>query len=185
MTIRNSATNTGVTVAAESISRVLGGGVRGGLAGLVVQPAVWVATGSGPDAGDAFIYGTGAVGVFAGSLVAIPAIITGAIKAAVDDHTQTLVDEAKLGERQQVRNGILPVGDYDFWASARHIQSMEIASRGGVAWQHPNGAYMFIKDANGYPVADFRPNVYSRIYHPHLPLRIARPGRVRWTSHQR
>lgn len=184
MTVKNSVTNAGVTVAAEVVSRAIGG-VRGGVAGLVVQPAVWVATGSRPDAADTFIYGTSAVGVFAGSLVAIPAIVTGVIKAAVDDSTQTLVDEAKKGERAEVRKGILPVGDYSFWASGGHIQAMEIASRGGVVWQHPNGAYMFVKDANGYLVSDFRPKVYTKIYHPHLPLRIARPGFVRWTYHQK
>ena len=184
MNVRNSATNAGVTVAAEVVSTALGRGVRGGVAGLVVQPAVWIATGSGPDAGDAFIYGTGVVGVFAGALVAIPALVTGVVKAAVDDHTQSLVDDAKRGERAEVRDGIYSVGDYDFWASGGHIQAMQIAAAGGVAWKHPNGAYLFIKDRNGLPVCDFRPNVYQTLYYPVLPLQRVGDG-VRWRTRSR
>ena len=92
MTAKNSITNVLVTVTSEGVTRALGSGVRGGIAGLVVQSAVWIATGTGPDAGDAVIYGTGVAGVVAGAIVAVPAILTGVVKAAVDDHTATLVD---------------------------------------------------------------------------------------------
>ena len=169
MTVRNSATNAGATVAALSVERALGG-MRGGVAGLVVQPAVWALTGTTPDAGDAFIYGASAAGVFS-SLLAAPAIVVGVVKAAVDDATQTLVDQAKAGEDEGVRDGIYSVGDYSFAASGGHIQAMTIASAGGVAWQHPNGVYLFIKDKNGLPVCDFRPRVFRQIYAPELPLR--------------
>ena len=102
----------------------------------------------------------------------------------MDDHTQTLVDAAKQGEPANKRNGIYPVGDYSFWASGGHIQAMKIASMGGVAWEHENGAYMFIKDANGLAVCDFRPRSYKTLYAPVLPLQRRGDG-VLWSSSSR
>ncbi|MGR3795570.1 hypothetical protein [Vannielia sp. SX4] len=166
----NSATNIVVTVSSEGLSRALGGGVRGGVAGLLVQPAVWIATGTGPDAGDAFIYGTGAAGVVAGAILAVPAMVTGVVKAAVDDHTASLVAEVKAKEPERYRNGIYPVDDYSFFASGGHIQAMTIAAAGGVAWQDENGVYCFIKDANERLVCDYRPKSYKKLYYPELPL---------------
>lgn len=176
----NTATNAGVEVAAFSVSRALGGGVRGGVAGLVVQPVVWAVTGNGPDAADSFIYGMGAIGVAAGAILAIPAAVTGVVKALVDDHTQELVARAKLDEPLAVRGGIFCVDEFSFAASGGHIQSMTIASSGGVAWQHPNGVYLFLRDAAGLPVCDYRPRSFTRIYKPLIPLQPAGDG-VRWT----
>lgn len=178
MTVSNSVQNVGSEVAAKIIERAVGG-ARGSVAGLVVQPAVWIATGRGPDAGDAFIYGTSVVGAFAGAIVAVPGIITGMVKAAVDDHTATLVEEAKRDEPAQYRNAICPVDDFSFFASGGHIQSTTIASYGGVAWQHPNGVYVFAKDARGRLVCDYEPARWQKLYAPHLPLQGAN-GRVNW-----
>ncbi|MCO6382894.1 MAG: hypothetical protein JXQ91_13475 [Vannielia sp.] len=175
----NSATNVVVTVTSEGISRALGGGIRGGAAGLVVQPAVWIITGTGPDAGDAFIYGTGVAGVVAGAILAVPAIITGTVKAAVDDHTASLVAEVRAKEPAEYRNSIYPVDDYSFFASGGHIQAMTIAAAGGVAWQDENGVYCFIRDANGRLVCDYRPRSYKKLYFPELPLRQVGNG-FRW-----
>lgn len=180
MTGENSATNAAVTVAAFSVERAIGG-TRGGIAGLVVQPVVWAVTGNGPDAADAFIYGCGAVGVAAGAILAVPATITGIIKAAVDDYTAGLVADARLDEPQAVRGGINGADDYGFWSANNHIEAMTIASYGGVAWQHPNGAYLFIRDAAGNPICDYRPRTYQRVYRPIIPLQ--RNGdRVAWTG---
>ena len=176
----NSAQNAAMTVAAFAVERAIGG-VRGGVAGLVVQPVVWAATGSGPDAGDAFIYGVGAAGAFAGWILAAPAAVTGVIKAAIDDHTASLVAEARLDEPEAVRNGINCVDEYSFAASGGYIQAMTIASYGGVTWKHPNGVWLFIKDANDLPVCDYVPRRYSEICRPVIPLQ--RNGdRVTWTS---
>ena len=55
MSADNSITNILVTVSSEGVARALGGGIRGGVAGLVVQQAVRIATGTGPEACDAVI----------------------------------------------------------------------------------------------------------------------------------
>lgn len=180
MSYGNSAQNAAVEVAAFSVGRALGGGLRGGVAGLVVQPVVWAVTGSGPDAGDTVVYGTGVAGVFAGAIVAVPALITGIIKAAVDDHTASLVAEAKQDEPREVRQGIFAVDDYSFAAGGGHIQAMTIASFGGVVWQHPNGVYLFMKDASGRAVCDFEPRAWTKKYAPRLPLQLGSNGRVNW-----
>jgi hypothetical protein len=180
MSGENSATNAAVTVAAFAVERAIGG-ARGSVAGLAVQPVVWAVTGNGPDAGDAFIYGVGAAGAAAGWILVVPATITGIIKAAVDDYVGGLVAEAKADEPEAVRGGIFGTDDYGFWASNNHITAMTIASYGGVAWQHRNGAYLFIKDASETLICDYHPRSYQRLYRPILPLR--RNGdRVAWTT---
>lgn len=180
MTGENSTTNAAVTVAAFSVERAIGG-VRGSVAGLAVQPVIWAVTGKGPDAADTFIYGVGAMGVIGGALLSVPAIITGGIKAAVDDHVAGLVAAARLDEPEAVRGGIFGVDDYSFFASNNHITAMTIASYGGVVWKHPNGVYVSIRDASETPICDYRPRRYTDIYRPRLPLR--RNGdRVQWTS---
>ena len=166
----NSATNAGVEVAAFSVAKALGGGVRGGAAGLVVQPVVWAVTGNGPDAADAFIYGTGAVGVVAGAIVAAPAIVTGVLKNAVDDWNDSLLAEARADEPRAVRGGVTKADDFSFFASMNHIQAMTIASKGGVCWQHPNGVYCYLEDADGFAVCDYLPRRWKCLYRPNLPL---------------
>ena len=184
MSGNNTATNLAVEVSAFSVTRALGNGVRRGIAGLVVQPVVWAVSGNGPDAGDAFIYGMGAIGVAAGAILAIPAAVTGMVKAVVDDHIQGLVDAAKLDEPQAVRGGIFCVDEYSFAASGGHIQAMTIAGKGGVAWEHPNGVYLFMRDAAELPVCDYRPRSFKTLYKPLIPLQPAGDS-VRWTSQSR
>lgn len=180
MTTRNSVTNASSTVAAIAIDTAIGG-VRGTVAGLAVQPIVWLATDTAPDAGDAFTYIATGIGGMISLAASIPGIVVGTVKAAVDDHTQSLVDEAKQDEPGHARGCMYPLGDYSFWASGGHIQAMTIASAGGVVWQHPNGAYIFIKDANDLLVCDYRPRRSQRTYRPILPLQRVGNG-VRFTT---
>lgn len=179
MGVSNSVQNVGTEVAAKVVERALGAGVRGSVAGLLVQPAVWIATDTRPNAADALIYGAGAIGTFAGAMVAVPALVTGVIKAGVDDHIQSLVDQAKSDEPATYRDAIYSVDKFDFFNQASSIQAMKIASYGGVVWQHPNGVYVFIMDKNRRLVCDYEPAKWKRLYAPELPLR--RNGdRVAW-----
>lgn len=178
--VDNFTENAALEVAAFAVERAIGG-ASGTVAGLLVQPVAWAVTGDGPDAADSFIYGAGAAGAVAGSLIAIPALLTGALKALVDDSTTRLVEAARLDEPESLRGGIQSVGEFSFFASGGHIQAMEVASRGGVAWQHPNGVYLFLRDANGLPVCDYLPRRFRRIYRPHIPLQL-NGSRVRYTT---
>lgn len=180
----NSATNAGVEVAAFSVSRALGGGLRGGAAGLIVQPVVWAISGNGPDAADVFIYGTSAAGVVGGAIVAVPAIVTGVIKNAIDDQNDSRLAEARNDEPRAVRGGMTKADDFSFWASMNHIQAMTIASKGGVCWQHPNGVYTYLEDAAGFAVCDYAPTRWKRLYKPLIPLQRNGDG-VNWQYRER
>ncbi|MCK0149654.1 hypothetical protein MWU54_06445 [Marivita sp. S6314] len=185
----NSTVNILVTCAAFQVEYALEGKIsmaggalsKGGAAGLLVQPVVWAVTGSGPDAADAFIYGTGVAGAFAGAILAIPAMATGVVKAGMDDYIGGLVEEARQDELAEVRGGIYGTDDYGFWAANNSITAMTIASKGGVAWKHPNGAYCFIKDASDTLICDFRPKKYTEIFRPILPLKL-NGDKVLWTG---
>jgi len=186
MPYSNSVQNAGSEVAALVVERAIGG-TRGTVASLLVQPAIWAATRTVPDAADTFIYAAGALGTIAQrTLLSVPGMITGAWKGYLDDRTQQLVDEAKQDEPATYRRGIAPLGDYNFWASNNHNQAMTIASAGGVVWKHPNGALMFIRDARGLLVCDYEPAKWREIYRPVLPLQDAPTGRgVRWTHRRK
>ncbi|MCR9157851.1 MAG: hypothetical protein NXH80_11430 [Rhodobacteraceae bacterium] len=189
MSPSNSENNFDVTVAAFCVEYAIEGKIsmaggalsKGGAAGLLVQPVVWAVTGNGPDAGDAFIYGAGVVGAFAGAILAIPAMATGVVKAGMDDYVGGLVDQARKDEPSEVRGGIFGTDDYGFWAANNSITAMTIASKGGVAWKHPGGAYCFIKDASDTLICDFRPSKYTEIYRPVLPLKL-NGDKVLWTG---
>lgn len=168
----NSATNALVEVAAFSVSRALGDGLRGGVAGLAVQPITWAVTGNGPDAADAFIYGSSAVGAVAGMLVAAPGIVTGIVKNLIDDHNDTLLEEVRADEPRAVRNGITKADNFSFFANMNRAQAGIIAGKGGVCWQHPNGLYCYLEDSEGLPVCDYMPQVWKALYKPYMPLRF-------------
>ena len=54
------------------------------------------------------------------------------------------------------------------------------SSKGGTAWEHPNGLWVYITDARGLLVCDYRPVVARKIYQPLLPLRPAGRESFRW-----
>lgn len=187
MTYDNSVQVAGSAVAAMVLERAMGG-TKGTVAGFLVQPAVWVATRSGPDAVDTFTYAASAFRLIVRSAraLSIPTLLTSAVKAYVDDETQTLVDEAKKDEPLKYRPGIFPLGDYSFWARGGLIQAMTIAHAGGVVWKHPNGALMFIRDWRGLLVCDYEPATWKEVYKPALPLRKGSNGKgVSWNHIRR
>ncbi|MEM6483574.1 MAG: hypothetical protein AAF662_01130 [Pseudomonadota bacterium] len=197
MTFRNSVTNAGVEVAANRVESALGsavtrtagrrlGAAAGRAGGLLVQPAVWVITGSGPDAADTFLYGAGVVGTIVGSAATATAgFVTGMVKAVMDDRMQTLVDEAKQEEPARYRPGIAPIGDFSFWANNNTEQIGAIEEVGGVVWRHRNGALLFARDAHGRLVCDYEPQSYVEKWFPRLPLQRGSNGGLRHTRARR
>lgn len=110
----------------------------------------------------------------------------GAIKAAVDDHTQSLVDEARPDDPDRYRGGFFPLGDFNFRASDNAIRAMTIASYGGAVRCHRNGARCFIRDARGRLVCDYQPQGWVETYYPILPLTAGTErGRMRWSHMSR
>ncbi|MDH5409146.1 MAG: hypothetical protein OEY00_11105 [Gammaproteobacteria bacterium] len=152
------------------------------VAGVLVTPAIWVynysTKGSTPDKIDYGIYGMG----FFGALSSAAAIPVGIVKALVDDDTGNKLRLIRNSEEQKYRPFILPCSQYSM--NAPQINAQTIASKGGTAWRHPNGLWVYIVDANGHLVHDFKPKRAAIIYQPNLPLKKTSRGTFYWGSHR-
>jgi len=145
------------------------------VAGVMVTPAVWVlnysADGSTPDKMDAAIYTAGFVSAGA-------SIITGVLKAVVDDDLSNKIAEAQKKEDSKFSPFIQGCHKYAMTPPA--VTAMTIASKGGTAWRHPNGVWLYVTDARGYLVSDFMPKVYVEVYRPKSPLKKEKNGKFAW-----
>lgn len=66
------------------------------------------------------------------------------------------------------------------------INAQTIAGKGGVAWQHPNGLWVYLKlEENGKEVlvCDYKPKKATKIPGPDLPLRL-QGKRFTWRSYK-
>jgi len=151
------------------------------VAGNLVAPAVWVlnyaAQRKTPDGVDVGLY----IFAFTSSLAAPAAITTGLVKSAVDDDTARKLREVQSGiEIAAYRPYIIPCSTYSY--SSPLINAMTIASKGGTAWQHPNGLWVYLIDASGKLVVDFEPKIAINIYQANLPLQPTKRGGFHWSS---
>jgi len=148
------------------------------VAGKLLTPAVWVlnyaANGKTPDKVDVGLFGVGLMGGAAG-----PAAITGVVKAVVDDDMDQRLKVARRSEKAEFQLHIQPC--YHFGIAPPQVNAMKIASMGGTAWQHPNGLWVYITDANNYHIPNFNPNKALQIYQPTWPLQPMGPGKFRFT----
>lgn len=178
----NTATSAGTTLASitlETLAKEAGEEAIGKTLGIIVEPAVWAIQGKAPDAGDGFLWGAGTIATLVGSTIGGVAVATTSIlKGVADDDISRKAEAASACEPEKVRKGIDAVTAYSSW-SAHAITAQTIASKGGTTWQHPNGQWVFIRDAKGKLVCDYKPAVAQVIYQPLLPLRPVGDG-YRW-----
>jgi hypothetical protein len=180
------------TIASETISRTLEAalkakdvaapGIKAGLVGALVQPAVWILSGKAPQPGDIPLWGLGtAVSLLGGAIGSGATMVTGIIKAAVEDNEDKMIAAAIQREPEKYRPFITSVRNYG--ASGRGIVAMTIASHGGVTWRVAPSTWVYITDAKGRLVCDYRPAFSFETYGPVLPLRIAgrSGGKVQFT----
>ena len=150
------------------------------LAGSLVTPAIWVydyATQDAvPDNADVGIFLTG----LAGGAAAPAAIATSVLKSIVDDDTARKVERVREGEPSKYRPFIKPCAIYASTPPA--INAQTIASKGGTAWLHPNGVWVYITDARGYLVNDYNPAIAIKVYQPVHPISQTNNGLYRWHS---
>lgn len=170
----NTASNTGAFLGAISVEEVLGG-AAGKVGGAIVQPAIWVATGASPDAVDYGLYAVGLTGIFG----AVAAGATGIVKGLVEDHTEQQMISIRAAEPAKYRPFLLPTTEYSGW-SGMYINAMTIASKGGTAWMHKNGLWVYIVDAKGRLVPDYKPSSYKKLFQPALPLKQSADGGYAW-----
>jgi hypothetical protein len=159
------------SVTLEQGLSVAGRAGAGTVAGALVQPAIWVLSGRPPQPGDMALWGGGVVaGILTGAIGGVASAVTGVIKAAVEDHEDGLIEAAKAREPARYRPFITSVRNYG--ASGRRIVAMTIANHGGVTWRVGPATWVYLTDAMGRLVCDYRPSFAYEIYGPILPLRI-------------
>ena len=137
------------------------------VAGNLVTPAVWVlnsaAKGSSPSLVD--------VGIYASGFVSAPAAIAvSTVKALVDDNIYKKVEEIKLQHAVKYRPFIQPVQNYG--SDQPFIIALSIASAGGTAWQGQNRQWVYLTDATGLLVPDFKPNKFFQAIQPNYPFQF-------------
>jgi hypothetical protein len=171
------------TIASETISRsleaalkakdVAGASVKAGLVGALVQPAVWVLSGKAPQPEDIALWGLGVgLSLTMRTIGGAATIATGFVKAALEDHEDKVIATAVQKEPEKYRPFITSVRNYGGLAG-RGIVAMTIASHGGVTWRVSEAIWVYITDAKGRLVCDYKPAFAYEIYGPDLPLRIA------------
>lgn len=150
-----------------------------GKLGPLAQPAVWVldaaVNDTSPDAADIGLYGLGLFGGPAGWAAAA----VGMLKGFVDDDSRAKLQAAQASEPEEFRAFIRSCTSYSISAPAL-IVAQEIASRGGTAWQHSNGLWVYITDARDRMVANYQPKVARVVYQPVDPPTPAGAGKYRW-----
>jgi hypothetical protein len=150
------------------------------IGGVIVTPAVWALNytteGAAPDGFDAGLYAMS----FFGSIASVAAIGTGVMKAVVDDDIDRKLREVQAGEDPRYREFIKPC--YRYGMMAPQINAATIASKGGTAWKHTNGLWVYITDVRGYLIHDHKPKKAVMTYRPKNPLKKASSGGFIWES---
>ncbi len=144
-------------------------------AGVLVTPAVWVlnysADGSKPSGVDAGIYASGFLS--AGASVAVSLM-----KSVLDDDLQRKFEMATKSEPPKYAPFIKTC--YHFASNPQLINAQRIASKGGTAWMHSNGLWLYITDSRGNMVADYKPKSAVKVYQPVYPFQRNNNGSLIW-----
>lgn len=169
-------------IARRTAARSLGAqaaGRVGGVAGLIVQPAVWVVTGTTPDALDGAIYTAGAIGTAIGvAALGIAAAAVDFVRGGVNDEIARRLENVRRSEPRRYRPFILPASRYSAFGPGGS-EPGAIGGDGGTAWKHPSGMWVYITDARGRLICDYEPRMATEIIRPIQPL-STRNGAVRW-----
>jgi hypothetical protein len=172
--------NTGVFVGSLTLGKLNALGKLGKfLAGAVIQPLVWAYQGNTGDDWDKILYGLGLI-----PPLTVAAGIVGVWKGRMDDDILKKLAEIQAAEPRHLEKLIFPTATYSWSPPA--INAQRIASRGGVAWQHPNGLWVYLKmqrHSKDVLVCDYKPKVAAKILGPELPLRPIADQFV-WRSHK-
>lgn len=145
------------------------------VAGALVTPAIWAVNyggdGSKPGAVDIGIW-------LAGFLSAPASIVTGLLKAAVDDDINRKL--ALVQSKEPSRSASFIKACSNFGAASPSINAMTIANKGGTAWITSVGLWVYITDARDHLVADYQPKEFVTLYRPKKPYRAKSSGGFDW-----
>lgn len=179
----------GTTITAEGLSF---GAKKAGEAGkivkagamkfgsLVVEPAVWAISGKAPSLVEGFLWGAGAASSLAGNAIGSGAAAgTSIAKAIVDNQSNKKLQEAMRSEPDITKARYMDLcSNFRSTLYSAQTNALLIAQSGGVAWQHSNGFWVYIKDARGGLVCNYLPSNFSKLYCPYLPITPVGGGKV-------
>ncbi|WP_237215383.1 hypothetical protein [Falsiroseomonas oryziterrae] len=163
------------------------GGAVGGTAGAFIEPAIWVLQDQPVPKEDKIKWAvTAAPGVAAGPFGMVAGAVTGVFKGVIDGMEDDYVNQARAREPEARRDFIRSVRFWD--AGGSELVARSIAEHGGVAWRVSRAAtWVYIADATGKLVCDYKPSFSYEIYKPDLPLRFTgrdtRGMRFMWRPH--
>lgn len=145
------------------------------VAGVLITPATWAVNnavnGSKPNGVD--------IGVWLSGFISAPAsIVTGTVKALVDDDIDRKLQRVRSKEPGRSARFIQPCHGYS--SSSPSINAMTIANKGGTAWITSVGLWVYITDADGKLIADYQPKEYVTMYRPKKPYKKKSSGGFDW-----
>lgn len=180
-TYKTTLINSGVFVASLGLGKIKQLGKLGGFAAsAIVQPLVWAAQGNTGDAGDKMLYALGLI-----PPLTVAAGLVGIWKGRMDDQVLDKLAQVVADEPSEYAKAIYPAATYG-WTGQGSILAQKIAKDGGVAWQHPNGLWVFLKlekDGKTILPCDYRPRNAVKILGPELPLNWTGNGFI-WRSYK-
>lgn len=164
--------NTSGTIAAIGLEKIGKAAV-----GNLVTPAIWVLNAATTDNTPSAID----IGIYASGFVSAPAAIAvSTIKALSDDNINKKVNEIKLQHEAKYRSFIFPVQNYGH--NAPFFVAQDIAGNGGTVWQGQNGQWVYITDARGLLVPDFKPNNFRQAMQPIFPFEQNKHNKFKFCS---
>jgi len=164
--------NTSGTIAAIGLEKI-----GKAAAGNLVTPAIWALNAATKNSTPSVVD----VGIYASGFVSAPAAITvSTVKALSDDSINRKVNEIRLQHEAKYRQFILPVQNYGH--NAPFFVAQEIASNGGTVWQGQNHQWVYITDARGLLVPDFKPNNFRQAMQPTFPFELNKNNKFKFCS---
>lgn len=145
------------------------------VAGVFITPAVWTLNygvdGSKPGVVDVGLYA-------AGFFSAGAATVVGLFKSHMDDDMNKKLEVIRSKENPKYAPFIKNC--YSFGYAPAAVNAQKVASLGGTAWKDPIGLWVYITDAKGRMVKDYKPKSYTVMLQPKTPLQVGKNGELVW-----
>ena len=153
------------------------------VAGVLIEPIVWwldyKVNEEEPSATDYMTYAIGQMGPHA----KVAATVVSVLNSVLDDQKNAMLKAVRAEYPAEKRNGIKACVDYFSGLTGAAITAQVIASRGGAAWLHPNGLWVYAEDKTKTLIPRFKPLTSKKIYQVWWPLR-PKGGGFEWREIQ-
>lgn len=145
------------------------------VAGALVTPATWVLN----NVTDGSTPGVVDIGIWLSGFLSAPAsIVTGFVKAMVDDDIGRKL--ALIQAKEPPKYARFIKACYNYGIASPSINAMTIANKGGTAWITSVGLWVYISDIRDNLVADYQPQEFITMYRPVKPYRQRSSGGFDW-----